>query len=179
MSRTNPNLCTCEQAAEPELKNRNWSIVFFDGKPGRGDRQVIRCHSCGAQWATTSKDAHDLSLMRKVVCEPDYSGKLSEGQNYTPGPWFVGHAPVGHCRIYSRADGHAIARTYGNGLDGIGVCDLTGHKNEADAVLISAAPELLEALIRMVNIYDAMNGPRCPSRIIADAAIAKATGGAA
>lgn len=89
MSRTKPNVCTCEQAAEPELKNRNWSIVFFDGKPGRGERQVIRCHSCGAQWATTSKDAHDLSLMRKVVCEPDYSGKLSEGQNYTPGPWFV------------------------------------------------------------------------------------------
>lgn len=117
-----------------------------------------------------------LRLIREIIYEPDSSGDLSEGQNYTPGPWYVGFPPYGNCRIYSRAENHAIAKTYGPGLNEIGVGELTGPKNAADAVLISAAPELLQALIRMVNIYDAMNGPRCPSRIIADAAIAKAAG---
>lgn len=36
--------------------------------------------------------------------------------------------------------------------------------------------ELLEALCKLAQLYDAMNAPRGPCRIIADAAIAKATG---
>lgn len=144
---------------------------------GIGKAGINKINEALSDWGlkplgTTEK----LRLIREIISEPDHSGNLSEGQNYTPGPWTVGYPPHGHCRIYSRTEVHAIARTYGNELNGIGVCDLTGPKNAADAVLISAAPELLEALIRMVNIYDAMNGPRCPSRIIADAAIAKATG---
>lgn len=144
---------------------------------GIGNKSITKINEALSDWGlkllgTTEK----LRLIREIISEPDHSGNLSEGQNYTPGPWTVGYPPHGHCRIYSRTEVHAIARTYGNELNGIGVCDLTGPKNAADAVLISAAPELLEALIRIINIYDAMNGPRCPSRIIADAAIAKATG---
>jgi len=35
--------------------------------------------------------------------------------------------------------------------------------------------ELLEALCNLVKVYDAMNAPRGPTRIMADAAIAKAS----
>lgn len=54
-------------------------------------------------------------------------------------------------------------------------------KNEqlANIRLIAAAPDLLEALCKLAELYDAMGAPRGPCRIIADAAIAKATGGAA
>lgn len=50
------------------------------------------------------------------------------------------------------------------------------HRMEADARLIAAAPDLLEALCKLAELYDAMGAPRGPCRIIADAAIAKATG---
>jgi len=65
--------------------------------------------------------------------------------SHTPGPWRVGRAG-NECRIYSPADEHAIARTYGLNLNGIGVCELTGPKNKADAELIAAAPEMKDAL---------------------------------
>jgi hypothetical protein len=47
---------------------------------------------------------------------------------------------------------------------------------EANARLIAAAPDLLEALCKLAELYDAMGAPRGPCRIIADAAIAKAIG---
>jgi hypothetical protein len=50
------------------------------------------------------------------------------------------------------------------------------QRMEADARLIAAAPDLLEALCKLAELYDAMGAPRGPCRIIADAAIAKATG---
>jgi hypothetical protein len=85
---------------------------------------------------------------------------------------------------------HAIARTYGPDLNGIGVCDLTGPKNAADARLIAAAPELLEALQGMLNIVSdsyGVDGYHLNGEIAewdefsdeinaANAAIAKATG---
>ena len=81
-------------------------------------------------------------------------------QMYTPGPWRVGQTNHGGCRIYSDSHEHAIARTYGHDLNGIGVCSLTGPENKADALLIAAAPELLAALELMmfdaqgVDIYE-------------------------
>lgn len=47
--------------------------------------------------------------------------------------------------------------------------------SEADARLIAAAPELLEALVKLAALYDAMGAPTGPCRLMADAAIAKAT----
>lgn len=70
---------------------------------------------------------------------------------HTPGPRHVGVATHGDCRIYSGSESHAIARTYGPELNGIGVCDLTGPMNRADARLIAAAPDLLESLQELAN----------------------------
>lgn len=58
------------------------------------------------------------------------------------------------CRIYAPTENHAIARTYGPELNGIGVCSLTGPKNKADARLIAAAPELLAALELLMGALD-------------------------
>lgn len=69
------------------------------------------------------------------------------GTPWTPGPWTTGPAPHGHCRIYSEAETHAIARTYGPELNGIGICSLTGLQNAADAALIALAPEMAEILL--------------------------------
>ena len=72
---------------------------------------------------------------------------------HTPGPWHVGFGSGGDCRIYSDAESHAIARTYGPDLNGIGLCELTGPKNRADARLIAAAPEMLEVLIELSKSF--------------------------
>ena len=45
--------------------------------------------------------------------------------------------------------------------------------------LTAVNQELLEALCKLVGLYDAMGAPRGPCRIMADAAIAKALGEAA
>ena len=69
---------------------------------------------------------------------------------HTPGPWYVGRQG-NLCRIYAEGEPHAIARTYGPGLNGIGVCELTGPRSVADARLIAAAPELLEVVIAFMD----------------------------
>lgn len=71
------------------------------------------------------------------------------GTPWTPGPWTTGPAPHGHCRIYSEAETHAIARTYGPELNGIGICSLTGPQNAADAALIALAPEMANVLLKL------------------------------
>jgi hypothetical protein len=95
---------------------------------------------------------------------------------HTPGPWEIGNAPHSDCRIYAPSEVHAIAKTYGPDLNGIGVCALTGPMNRADARLIAAAPELLKALIALERTagIPAMNDD--PVRVKARAAIAKAKG---
>jgi hypothetical protein len=71
------------------------------------------------------------------------------GTPWTPGPWTTGPAPHGHCRIYSEAETHAIARTYGPELNGIGICSLTGPQNAADAALIALAPEMVNVMLKL------------------------------
>ena len=80
---------------------------------------------------------------------------------HTPGPWSVGRFTGSDCRIYADPDQHAIARTYGPDLNGIGVCELTGPKNKADARLIAAAPTMLHALqVAKLSIEQMVEGYR-------------------
>ena len=72
---------------------------------------------------------------------------------WTPGPWTTGPAPHGHCRIYSAAETHAITRTYGPELNGIGICSLTGPQNAADAALIALAPEMVNILLMLKTAF--------------------------
>ena len=100
---------------------------------------------------------------------------------HTPGPWAIGGTEHSKCRIYSHAESHAIARTYGTYLDGVPTAELTGPKNEADARLIAAAPDLLHAL-EMVRdadndcVRDGLQTIPPIARKTIDDAIAKATG---
>lgn len=91
---------------------------------------------------------------------------------HTPGPWTQGTSENGVECVW--LDGHTES-VRGMGDNGTWIdCN-----TEANARLIAAAPDLLEALCTLSELYDAMGAPRGPTRIIADAAIAKATGGAA
>lgn len=103
-------------------------------------------------------------------------GKQSIAE-HTPGPWHTGQSTGSDCRIYAPTENHAIARTYGPELNGIGVCALTGPKNKADARLIAAAPELLAALEALIGTLDnsrIQEGRRDKALDAARAAIAKA-----
>ena len=71
------------------------------------------------------------------------------GTPWTPGPWHVGPSPTGNCRIYSKSETHAIARTYGPDLNSIPTCELTGPNNAADAALIALAPEMANVCIKL------------------------------
>ena len=80
---------------------------------------------------------------------------------HTPGPWRLAWVPEGVKPIVQR------------GKEGwFEVCGMSAEREHADAHLIAAAPDLLEALHRLLLFP---NNPRENNR--ARAAIAKATGG--
>lgn len=89
---------------------------------------------------------------------------------FTKGPWRVGHFEK--CRIYAGA-GHSIARTYGPELNGIGVCSLTGPMNRADAQLIAAAPEMLDALYLALQFVEESMEPEDKRSLSVDDALSK------
>jgi hypothetical protein len=60
--------------------------------------------------------------------------------------------------------------------DGFEVCTVWEDPKQHDARLIAAAPDLLEALCKLAELYDAMGVPRGGCRIMAEAAINKAIG---
>jgi len=87
---------------------------------------------------------------------------------HTPGPWFV------------TPDGAAVYEKDGFGYRGETVCRLVGHPfTTANARLIAAAPDLLDALAEMLADADTLQEPYRNEAICerARAAIAKATGG--
>ncbi len=86
---------------------------------------------------------------------------------HTPGPWSVWSDPEqkDQCQ-YIDAKGMAVAHVF-------------GINREANARLIAAAPDLLEALIEMVDDFGPTPSDRFRSLGPARAAIAKATGEAA
>jgi len=93
---------------------------------------------------------------------------------HTPGPWTYylasKHYPNGSDNDYGRivwAIGHGeVAQTPGRLLD---------TEDEANARLIAAAPDLLEALEQVVNLLD-YDDDSLGARMVARAAILKATG---
>jgi hypothetical protein len=97
---------------------------------------------------------------------------------HTPGPWIENVVPTsaGSAITIQSAD-HRIAIIY---VDGIrkGIDDKLPRsiENRANARLIAAAPDLLEALNTWLKQYSAEEYEDCPEVVQTRAAIAKATG---
>ena len=91
--------------------------------------------------------------------------------NHTPGPWKWKTTGYRHLMTTAGADIHDF---------GCGCCSCTGDLSDADARLIAAAPELLEALEELYHLIDdAHDGDRVFTFELAQkakAAIAKARG---
>jgi len=89
---------------------------------------------------------------------------------HTPAPWTVTHD--GNVELCVMSGDKSV-------IDGCGCCGSPWGENLAgDAPLISAAPDLLAALIEYVN-SDQEDEPLNPIKRLARDAIVKATGGAA
>ena len=97
---------------------------------------------------------------------------------HTPGPWLIAESVVSR---------HAVTnmrriRSKNEGLEHGAVCDVYGIQDgseaSANARLIAAAPDLLDALKTIIEDIDSEFGTDCDYNK-ARAAIAKATGGAA
>lgn len=82
----------------------------------------------------------------------------------TPGPWWV---KEGSCTVCATVDGKDETVAHVDGL---------GEQLFADLALVSAAPELLEALRLLVMWYPNHKGGSIPALNAARAAIAKAEG---
>jgi len=97
---------------------------------------------------------------------------------HTPGPWVIDHEtrPVEICVVYHT--NHPNSFVYIRGA--LGYWDADKDENMANAKLIAAAPELLEALQLMVGTFLDTEGShsQCEDDAtdVARAAIAKATG---
>lgn len=102
---------------------------------------------------------------------------VTSGQAHTPGPWV---AQVDTVRKSVRAPGRAaqgplfLIRVLRDSSFGPG--DAGEAQVIANARLIAAAPELLEALQNLLAVYNGEGGTRYHAGDIASAAIAKATG---
>lgn len=101
---------------------------------------------------------------------------MSTAARHTPGPWTVGDEvnPL----VYSASGGAYVAQVlaYSDGATGASRPEAT-----ADALLIAAAPELLEALREMLAVYGNdghFHAPALRATRASQAAIAKATGAA-
>ena len=97
--------------------------------------------------------------------------------NHTPGPWTIGkyHVNAYDNTIYDAKNGYKIAIVEGYTHD-------LKEESEANAHLIAAAPELLEALKGLIGWHDCFpmkeGEADLPVIATARAAIAKAEGGA-
>lgn len=93
--------------------------------------------------------------------------------NYTPGPWYIKTNPIPerNGRLWGWVDANPPGEP-DKSISGALVSWTQGEKSEANARLIAAAPELLEALQEVVAFTGAHGGPYVRAR----AAIAKATG---
>lgn len=116
---------------------------------------------------TCLKMADEVMALNEKLSGPDRRMKMSE---HTPGPWDgAGDFSIGRMiegRYEWSAVAHVSERPDRDAPPGEGV---------ANARLIAAAPDLLEALVKLVAIYDDEFGIVAPEMNAAIAAIAKAT----
>ncbi len=146
------------------------------------------CDNCGKTWDNAElhdiRD-YDMRVDEDTLSEPSgecpdpecgalcYSVKTSEKVTHTPGPWQNAQLIIEGC----------------NGR--LSICDVHDHSStsevhtldeaEANAHLIAAAPEMLEALEQIRTLTAYMNASGCGSTLaklehLADAAIRKAKG---
>ena len=87
---------------------------------------------------------------------------------HTPGPWHVGGP--NKCTIYDK-HGQRLA----NSFEGVMATQRTDSECEANARLIAAAPELLDALVNLLPLISPLKA-EIQQVANASAAIAKATG---
>ena len=91
------------------------------------------------------------------------------GVKHTPGPWTARRVHTGGFDIFDER-GRDVVTVYGGGVE--------TESREANARLIAAAPDLLEALSRAVHSYDGVPPRHHPAWFDeARAAIARARGG--
>ena len=90
------------------------------------------------------------------------------GTKHTPGPW---HVSKGRSVVWVKAGHQDVAGAYMGSYPA-----RCGEQDLANARLIAAAPELLEALDRILNWPRVFDGLRAEDVAFARAAIAKATG---
>ena len=103
---------------------------------------------------------------------------------FTPGPWRVRDASHGGRLVFPAHDRREITPTDNNGLVAVLFKTNRAGSDEANAALISAAPDLYEALklARECIAYcrrahkDAQSGEGVPVEVFIDAALAKARG---
>lgn len=102
---------------------------------------------------------------------------------HTPGKWTMGTSWCsGDCHVYGPGQIHIASAHHllgGDGPEGVENPDMEPGVAEANALLISAAPEMLEALrelLRWSGSDDTIAGPEIAARSAARAAIRKATG---
>jgi hypothetical protein len=100
---------------------------------------------------------------------------------HTPSPWQVERTeqdrfePVGG-HYTSPANFLTVFMDHGNEMEGSNYADIHGPNQQANASLILAAPELLGALIKMVEHFERVDAAQRSRTIISEAcaAIAKA-----
>lgn len=100
-----------------------------------------------------------------------------EQVTHTPGPWGQAPYPNGTVVIYGGQDAMEIARVLDASEDFLNADNVT-FEQAANARLIEAAPELLEAAKEAIHEMDMWfrSGELAASRALLRAAIAKATG---
>jgi len=107
---------------------------------------------------------------------------MSKKVAHTPGPWRIGFTD-GSGETYITAGDHGVVKDLNNIVTVVsGTSDDWGIKqgvlNPADAHLIAAAPEMLEALEQLNSeIRGFQNVPSCRAMEMVRAAIQKAKGG--
>ena len=91
---------------------------------------------------------------------------------HTPGPWSINDWPQATTDIAIGAVGTPM-------IAKVSLRDVSINEQKANARLIAAAPELLEALNTWLAQYSAEEYEDCPEVVQTRAAIAKSTGGEA
>lgn len=129
----------------------------------RNSHAAVECDERhGVPDGEVANELHECNL----GCEP---------AAHTPGPWMVGNDGQGIYVHPIGREGFTVAQP--SGLDP-SVTHVGAHTAEANARLIAAAPDLLEALQGIVRMWNAYGVGSVPMREVygVHAAIAKATG---